>query len=169
MSLLNADEKLIDLLDMIELTRSPLTDIKEFETSDIGIVEGAVADEDNLKTLKDLRENCRVLVALGDCAVFGGMTSLRNLFQKEEVLERGYVTTETTVKGKVPVGEEIPKLLDSVKRVDEVVKVDYYVPGCPPSAEAILHVLLNLIEGKDPKLPPSMIHYDSYVKVRRLK
>lgn len=167
MSLLNADEKLIDLLNMIELTRSPLTDIKEFESSDIGIVEGAVADEDNLKTLKAIRKNCKVLVALGDCAVFGGMTSLRNLFSKDEALNRGYVTTETTVKGKIPSGEDIPKLLDSVKRVDEVVKVDYYIPGCPPSTEAILYVLQRLIEGKDPKLPPSMLHYDSYIKVRR--
>ena len=167
MSLLNADEGVIDLLEVIELAKSPLTDIKEFTPSDIRLVEGAVADEDNVETLKELRENCKILIALGDCAVFGGMTSVRNLFEKEEVLQRGFVSTETTVKGKVPGGEQIPKLLDSVKRVDEIVKVDYYIPGCPPNTEAILHVINNLLKGKDARLPSNLLHYDSYVKVRR--
>ncbi len=167
MSLLNIDDVFIDLAGKVEFVKSPIVDMKNFDECDIAIVEGAVADEDDLRELKEMREKSETLIALGDCAVFGGMTAFRNLFEKDEVLRRGYVETETTKKGRIPKGKDVPGLLDQAEPLGAHVKVDLYIPGCPPDAESISFVLMNLIEGKMASLPPKMIHFDSKRRLRR--
>lgn len=167
MSLLNLDEAIVDLVRKVEFVRSPIMDGKEFPQCDVGIVEGAVSDRDNLEVLLKLRESCSILVALGDCAVFGGMTAMRNLFDVEDVEERGYVGTETTVGGKVPHGDHVPELLPQATGLNAWVKVDYYIPGCPPSPESIIHVISSLVEGREAKLPKELIHFDSRIKRRQ--
>ncbi len=167
MSLLNVDEEIIELAKGIEFVMSPIVDMKEFDRCDLAIVEGAVSDSENLEVLRDIRGKCKELVALGDCAVFGGMTSMRNLFDKQSVLERGFVETETTTVGKVPAGEEVPELLDRARPLDAFVKVDHYIPGCPPDAKVIAYVVKRLMKGDEAKLPPEMIHFDSSRKPRR--
>jgi len=166
MSFLNIDEALMEVASKVEFVRSPLVDAKEFRPCEVAIVEGAVSDTDNLETLKSLRANCKILVALGDCAVFGGMTSMRNLFDAEDVLKRGYVETETTKDGFVPVDPPVPRLLEQATPLSAHVKVDVNIPGCPPHPESILHVVTRLLEGKDPKLPRELLHFDSRIKVR---
>jgi NAD-reducing hydrogenase small subunit len=160
MSFLDIDEAIIELAGLVEFTRSPITDIKEFTPVDVGIVEGAVGNEDEEEVVKKLRENCKILMAWGDCACFGGIASMRNLFEKEEILRRSYVESESTGKGKIPSSKDIPPLLDKVKRVDEVVKVDCYVPGCPPSAKAIKYALEELLAGRIPILPSEVMRFD---------
>lgn len=166
MSFLNIDEALVDVASKVEFVRSPIVDTKEFKPCDVAIVEGTVSDIDNLETLKSLRANCKILVALGDCAVFGGMTSFRNLFDPEEVLKRGYVETETTKDGFVPTDLHVPRLLEQATPLSAHVQVDYSIPGCPPHPESILHVITSLLEGKDPRLPRELLHFDSKIKVR---
>ena len=107
-----------------------------------------------------LRAHCKILVAWGDCAVFGGVNTLRNGIPTAEVLRRGYVETESTVNGVIPIHEELPPLLDKVLPVNQVVPVDVYVPGCPPSPQVLAYSLESILQGRRPILPNEMIHFD---------
>ena len=150
MSFLDLDERLIDLAGLVDVCYSPIADVKEFpESVDITLVEGAVANQDHLRELRLIRQRTKLLVAFGDCAVTGNVTALRNLFSVEDVLQRAY--RETAVVVGVPTGNDIvPRLLDRVLRVQDVVLVDHFLPGCPPSADAIFDFLLDLLAGRTP-------------------
>jgi len=150
MSFLDLDERLLDLAEIVDICYSPILDIKEFpEGVDIVLVEGAVANEEHVRDLRRIRERAQVLVAFGDCAVTGNVTAMRNLFSVEDVLQRAY--GEATVVTGVPSGNGIvPKLLERVLRVQDVVAVDYFLPGCPPGAGVIYDFLIALLSGKKP-------------------
>lgn len=162
MSLLDIDERILELLKYVEITSSPLTDLKHppEEGVDVGILSGGIGNSDQEKTAKEMRKRCKILIALGDCAVFGGICNLRNFISKEEVLKRGYVETESTTEGKIPEAEELGKLTDQVSGVNRVAKVDVYIPGCPPSADSIYYALNELINGRIPILEGKLLHYD---------
>ena len=162
MSFLDLDERLVHILGNVVLCDTPITDFKDFNFSgaDVGIIEGAIANEEELKIAQKLREQCSLLVAWGDCAVFGGINTLRNTVSKETILRRGFVETESTVDGVIPLDKELPVLLDKAVPVNRYVSVDAYVPGCPPSPEAIAYSLTEILEGRIPVLPSDMIHYD---------
>jgi NAD-reducing hydrogenase small subunit len=160
MSLLDLDEELVKVLEAIEITSSPVTDLKHPPEVTVGIIEGAVANTANVEVLKEMREKCQILLALGDCACFGGIVTMRNLVDKEEALQRGYVDTESTVDGEVPSDPELCQLLDRVMACNEVVKVDAYLPGCPPSAAAIGWAIKELLEGRIPAPIGENLRYD---------
>jgi NAD-reducing hydrogenase small subunit len=143
---------------VLELTATPITDIKEFPPVDVGIIEGAVSNEHDEHVAKDLRANCKILMVIGDCACFGGIVSMRNLFTIEEVLDR-YYHTEGSICDKIPSSEDLPPLT-KVRPINEVVKVDCYVPGCPPSAKAIHYALSELLEGRIPVVPSEIMRFD---------
>lgn len=148
MSFLDLDERLIDLAGIADLCYSPIMDVKQFpDQVDVTLVEGAVANEDHLRAIRVIRERTRILVAFGDCAVTGNVTALRNLFSVEDVLNRAYRTADI-VNG-VP---NSPRLLDRVLRIHDVVPVDYYLPGCPPSADTIFEFVSDLLAGRAPAL-----------------
>jgi NAD-reducing hydrogenase small subunit len=152
MSFLDQDELLIDLAKKIKLVYSPIVDIKVFpENVDVTFVEGAVANEEQLAMLKDVRSKTKVLISLGDCAVTGNVTALRNVFKNGDkaVLEMAYIDT-SEVNPRIPTG--VPKLLQKVRPLHEIVKVDYYIPGCPPPAELINYVLTELLVGRVPNM-----------------
>jgi NAD-reducing hydrogenase small subunit len=150
MSLLDMDERLLDLAARMELVYSPLMDIKEFPNDvDITLVEGAVANEDNARMLRLVRERTDVLVAFGDCAVAGNVTALRNpLGSPLPVLTRAYGTDVSQIPGLGPHASAVPPLVDKVQMLRGLVAVDYYLPGCPPSADLIFFVLSELIAGR---------------------
>jgi len=151
MSFLDLDERLLDLAGRVEICTSPLTDWKEFPEVDITLVEGAVANVEHLDHIRHIRKNTKVLIAFGDCAITGNVTAMRNAFGVEDVLNRAYTETSAQVIG-VPVGNDIvPKLLDRVRPIHEVVPVDYFLQGCPPSADEIHQFLMDLLDGvKEP-------------------
>ncbi|HUO17535.1 MAG TPA: oxidoreductase [Verrucomicrobiae bacterium] len=150
MSFLDLDERLIDLAGRVELCASPFTDYKDFLETDITLVEGAVANEDHLEHIRIIRDRTKTLVSLGDCAVTGNVTALRNMFSVEDVLNRAYRETAAVVTG-VPTGNgAVPRLLERVRPVHELVPVDYFIPGCPPSADTIHSFLVALLEGREP-------------------
>jgi NAD-reducing hydrogenase small subunit len=162
MSFLDLDEALIDILAAVDLTVSPITDFKDYAFPDVevGIVEGGIGNEEQEEIVVKLRERCRVLVAWGDCAVFGGINALRNWIPKGELLRRAYMETASTVDGVLPVHADLPALRDRVVGVDNVVAVDVYVPGCPPAPEGIAYALQEILQGKMPVLPTEMLHFD---------
>jgi len=151
MSFLDMDERLLDLADRIDLVYSPIVDHKEFPPDvDVALVEGSVSSEEDLAKIRKIRANCKVLVSLGDCAVTGNVPAMRNAFGPEAVLQRVYVEN---VSAKSPVPDQVvPKLLGRVRPVHEVVPVDVFVPGCPPSADTIFDTLTALLDGGLPSL-----------------
>lgn len=150
-ALLDLHEELLDVLKLIDIKYSTIVDIKEVPEVDVGIVEGSVANEDNVEILKTFREKAKIIIALGTCACFGGIPGLRNLFSRKDILERGYIDTESTVEGKIPSSPEVPQLKENVLPINQVVKVDYYIPGCPPLPSAIKDTLVAIVEGKTPE------------------
>ena len=150
MSFLDLDERLIDLAARVELCASPLTDLKDFPEADITLVEGAVANQEHLKTIHTVRKRTKILISLGDCAVTGNVTAMRNALGIDDLLNRAYKETATVVVGMPSGNGVVPKLLPRVRPVHEVVKVDYYLTGCPPSANGIHACLVDLLDGREP-------------------
>ena len=160
MSLLDIDERLVQLLEKIEFDRSPLTDIQHCGRCDIGIVEGGICNADNVRVLREFRENCRILVAIGACAVTGGLPAQRNHLDLGQCLQEVYLTDPGVAHGMIPNDPELPLPLDKVHPLHEVVKVDYFLPGCPPSGDAIWKFLTDLIDGRTPKVAGELLRYD---------
>ena len=160
MSILDIDERLIDLTGIIEFDRTPINDIKILHHCDIGIVEGGVANEENVAVLRSFREHCDTLIAFGACAVNGGIPAMRNLYSLQECLETSYIDGIGVSNRCIPDDPEIPLLLDKVHPIHEVIKVDHFLPGCPPSADTIWTFINELIEHKPVSFPYRQIHYD---------
>ncbi|MBX3680016.1 NADH-quinone oxidoreductase subunit B family protein [Cognatazoarcus halotolerans] len=160
MSLLDIDEHLFELLDRIDFDRSPLTDIKHCGPCDIGLVEGGVCNAENVHVLREFRANCRTLVALGACAVNGGLPAQRNHLDLGACLDEVYRSRPGLACAAVPNDPELPLLLDKVHPIHEVVRVDYFLPGCPPSGEAIWKFLADLVNGRTPRVTGPLLHFD---------
>jgi NAD-reducing hydrogenase small subunit len=160
MSLLDIDERLFELLQHFEFDRSPLTDIKHCGPCDIGIVEGGICNAENVHVLREFRRRCKVLVAIGACAVTGGLPAQRNHLDVGACLREVYQTDIGLAQGLIPNDPELPLPLDKVHPLHEVVKVDYFIPGCPPSADAIWKFLTDLLVGRTPTLGHGLIKYD---------
>lgn len=153
MSFLDMDERLVDLAGLVDLVYSPLVDIKEFpEDVDIALVEGAVSSEEDFHKIQMIRGKTKTLVSLGDCAVTANVPGMRNPFSTKSVYDRAY--RENATLGQGTPTQVIPALLPYARPVHEVVKVDLFVPGCPPSADVIHYVLTELLEGRQPELSP---------------
>ncbi len=161
MSLLDIDERLLQLLERVDLDRCPLTDIKHCGPCDIGLIEGGVCNAENVEVLRSLRARCGVLVALGACAVTGGLPAQRNHLPLADVLQTVYRTGPgLDPASAIPDDPELPLPLDRVYPVHEVVHIDYVLPGCPPPADAIWELLDALIKGRAPQLPRHLLQYD---------
>jgi NAD-reducing hydrogenase small subunit len=165
MSLLDIDERILSLIDLVDFDKSPINDIKKFtEYCDIGIIEGSCCNSENISVLKDFRKNCRILISLGECAIMGGIPAMRNGIPIRECIEEAYLNGPS-VKGHnpemiLPNDPELPMLLDKVYPCHDIVKIDYFLPGCPPSADLIYSALVALITGNEMKLPYEVIKYD---------
>ena len=161
MSLLDIDERLAQIAEAAEIRATPITDFKEPDETgvDVGLLEGAINNTSNEEVAHRMRARCKVLVALGDCAVFGGVPALRNFFTLESALRRAYVETESTEPGSaVPTDPELARPI-TVKALHEVVKVDVFVPGCPPDPDVIHYVLSELAAGRTPKIEGGYLHW----------
>lgn len=146
MSFLDMDERLIELAPYFEVVYSPYIDTKEFPTNvDLTLVEGALSTDHDLSIIKKIRKNSNLILALGDCAITGNISAMKNLYGSEAVLQRGYFELSEGEK-KVP-SSIVPKLLDKVIPLHEAIHVDYFLPGCPTPADAIFEMLQSLIQG----------------------
>jgi NAD-reducing hydrogenase small subunit len=160
MSLLDIDERILDLVDLVTFDRTPLTDIKTLGDCDLGLIEGGVANAENVEVLREYRRRCKVLVAVGACAVNGGIPAMRNQVSLADCLQESYCDGIGVHNPGIPNDIEIPLLLNQVHPIHEVVAVDYFLPGCPPSADAIWTFLTQLLAGQPIELPYSQLHYD---------
>jgi NAD-reducing hydrogenase small subunit len=163
MSLLDIDERIFDLVKLIDFSKSPINDIKEFsDRCLVGLIEGGCCNEENVQVLRKFRSHCDILISVGDCAIMGGIPALRNMVPLEECLQEAYLYGPTVhnPSGKIPNDPEIPLLLDKVYPAHEVVKIDYHLPGCPPSADTLWQALVALLHNKPIELPYQLIKYD---------
>lgn len=154
MSLLDIDERIATIIELTDLRATPITDLKQPDETgvDVGILEGGINNTANEEVVHRMRKRCKILVALGDCAVFGGVPAMRNFFTIEESLRRAYIETESTdSEGKIPDDPELC-VPTKVRALHEVVPVDVFIPGCPPDADTIYYALSELAQGRIPVL-----------------
>jgi NAD-reducing hydrogenase small subunit len=146
MSFLDLDERLLAIAELVDVVYSPIVDTKEFpDEVDIALVEGAVASVDDEKKIRKIRAHSKLLVAMGDCAITGNVPSMRNPFGPEAILDRAYIEN-ASAQQQIPC-VIVPKLLKVVRPVHEFVKVDVFLPGCPPSADTFYAALTALVTG----------------------
>lgn len=151
MSILDMDETILAIAKRVDVVYGPLVDAQEFpKLVDVALIEGAVSSQDDLEKVRTVRQRSKLVVALGDCAVTANVPGLRNQIPTRKLLERIYVEGAQECRG-VPT-DGVPTLLRQAVPLQEVVKVDLHVPGCPPPAQAITFVLGELVEGRIPDL-----------------
>jgi NAD-reducing hydrogenase small subunit len=163
MSLLDIDDRILQLIDLVDFDKSPIDDIKEFTGQClVGLIEGGAANEENVHVLQDFRKHCDILISLGDCATMGGLPAMRNTIPLKECLDEAYLNGPSTYNPNkiIPSDKELPLLLNKVYPLHEVVKIDYHLPGCPPSADTIWAALTALLNNKPLELPYELIKYD---------
>jgi len=162
---LDIDERILQLIELVEFNKSPITDIKTFTRQcDIGLIEGGCCLDENVHVLRDFRKHCKILISVGECAIMGGLPAMRNGIPVKECLDEAYLHGPS-VKGSnpdkiMPNDEELPIMLDKVYPCHEVVKMDYFLPGCPPDADLIWNALNALISGKEMDLPYEVVKFD---------
>jgi NAD-reducing hydrogenase small subunit len=151
MSLLDMDEIILNIAKRAEVVYGPLVDAQEFPKAvDVTVIEGAISSQEDLEKVRTIRQRSKLVVSLGDCAVTGNVSAMRNQIVPRKLLERIYIEGVQESPG-IPT-EGVPALLRHAIPVHEVVKVDLHVPGCPPPAQAIAFVLGELLDGRVPDL-----------------
>jgi NAD-reducing hydrogenase small subunit len=163
MSLLDIDDRILKLIELVDFDKSPVDDIKKFTgRCTVGLIEGGCCNEENVRVLQDFRAHCDILISVGDCATMGGIPALRNNIPLKECYEEAYLKGPTVhnPSGQIPNDPELPLLLDKVYPCHEVVKIDYHLPGCPPSADTLWETLVALLTNKPAALPYELVKYD---------
>jgi NAD-reducing hydrogenase small subunit len=163
MSLLDIDDRILKLVELVDFDKSPVDDIKEFTgRCAVGLIEGGCCNEENVRVLRDFRAHCDVLISVGDCATMGGIPALRNNIPLQECYDEAYRNGPTihNPSGQIPNDPELPLLLDRVYPCDQVVKIDYHLPGCPPPADTLWKALVALLTNKPVELPYELVKYD---------
>jgi NAD-reducing hydrogenase small subunit len=154
MSFLDMDERLLELAGRMDLVFSPFADVKVFpEGVDVTLVEGALCNEEHLETARAVRARSKLVVAFGDCAVTGNVTAIRNALGKAlPVLECAYLDP-ALLQPQLPAEPGlVPRLLDRVWPLHQVIAVDLFLPGCPPGADLIHQLLDDLLASRTPRL-----------------
>jgi len=153
MSLLDIDERILDVAKLADIVKSPIVDGKEFPEVDIALVEGSVTSDEHYHEIKLIRKRAKTVIAFGDCAVMTNVTGMRNYFPLKEVFDAAYVNCiSNDSEGSVPNDPALLKLNDKVVPLQEVVNVDFVIPGCPPSADTIFYVLFEFLNDRIPNL-----------------
>ncbi len=155
-------EALQQLVDLVDLDVSPFDDKKAFDRPvDVGFIEGGCSNEYNVRELTEFRKHCRILVSVGACAITGGVPAMRNTIGLRDCLEAVYLSgVSLEGEGVIPNDEDLPLLLDRVYPSHEVVKIDYFLPGCPPSSDTLWEGLKALLTGQEPALPYLLCKYE---------
>ncbi|HTY37856.1 MAG TPA: oxidoreductase [Bacteroidota bacterium] len=170
-AVLDIHEKILDVANAFDIVFWPVAlDFKydhvramEDKSIDLCLFNGSIRNSENLEIAHLLRAKSKALVAFGSCALEGGIPGLANLTTKDAIWNSVYKSSPSTVVSNggifpqthttMPEGPiEIPEMWETVKSLDQVVDVEYYVPGCPPQPEQIWNVIEHIMSGKP--LPP---------------
>ena len=168
-AVINLDEDLLKVMDAVDIVLWPAffdfksKDIEALEDGEIAVsfVSGAVRLSEQEEMVRLLRQKSQIIVAFGSCAHMGGIPGLGNLFTRDAIFQRVYkeVPTVENLEGIIPqertaldIGElTLPEFSDTVKTLDQVIPVDYYLPGCPPPSDLIMNTLNAILEGELPE------------------
>lgn len=164
-AVLDIDEKILDVVAIADIVFWPVAiDIKyndvramEDNSIDVTFFNGSIRTEENAELAKLLRAKSKTLVAFGSCSCYGGVIGLGNLSTKEELLHRAYITSDSTVnpdqvRPQLHYKEvHIPDVLESNYALDQVVDVDYYLPGCPPRDTLVWNAIEAIASGQLPE------------------
>ena len=153
MSLLDIDERILDVAKLADIVKSPIVDGKELPDVDIALVEGSITGDEHLQEIKHIRKKAKILIAFGDCAVMTNVTGMRNYFNLKDVVDASYkYAVSNDSECVMPDHPSLLKLHDKVVPLQEVVKVDFVIRGCPPDADTIFYVLFELLNDRIPNL-----------------
>lgn len=178
-AIVDMGERLLDVLGLVDFVHIPvIMDNKYYgqmgdkehlslPEATVGIVSGGIKNEEHLEVAEEIRKKCDVVIALGTCATHGGIPALCNSFSNKEMTDRYYATETTEMPNEMP-NEGIPKLLDRCYALDEKIKVDVYLPGCPPHPDQIFEALVSLLEARPPNLAQKSV-CDSCPSIREGK
>lgn len=145
LALLDGHDRFAQLLSDVDLVASPFSGPDEIPECDVILVEGAVSTDHDEEVLLAARQRAKVLVAFGSCATHGGIGGLRNLHATETVTDHVYGDRRDE--------NGLPQLLERVRPVHELVRVDHSIPGCSPETDRIYADIAALLEGRDPARP----------------
>ena len=134
-------EQLLDLLNVIEIVEFREAISEKCDSYDVAIVEGSISRESDVARIKKIRENASLLICLGSCSHIAGINALKNFQSMEEYQNEVY-----------PDGPHKYETAPA-RAIDEFVKVDAFIPGCPINTMEFVRVVKNLIIGKDPEIP----------------
>lgn len=153
MSLLDMDERILEIAKLADFVKSPIVDGKELGEVDITLVEGGLAMDEHVEEILHIRKHSKLVVSFGDCAITGNVPTMRNMLSKDSVLRQSYVTAPSNDNPDQVIPRfDIGRLNDRVTPLHEMIKVDYVIPGCPPSADLIFYVLTELLNGRKPSI-----------------
>jgi coenzyme F420-reducing hydrogenase gamma subunit len=137
LQILNLEDVLLDVLSLIDLMNFRMASSKNTEGPfDVSFVEGSIVHEEQVEELKQIREESKILVALGTCACYGGVQSLRNFFGIDGAKKIVYADTK------------MDYTYTETKPISEYVKVDFSLPGCPIDKDEFVETLKSLLMGK---------------------
>lgn len=160
MSFLDMDERLIELADRVQLVYSPIADVKEFPRDvDVTFVEGAVSNDENEQMAHIVRRNSRYVISLGDCAVTGNVTALRNKHSNADIIHRSYVELADKIPSSPIQFNTVAQLLPQARPLHEYITVDAFLHGCPPTADQIWFAVNELLEGRIPVFSTIYLRY----------
>lgn len=153
MSLLDIDERILEVAKLADIVKCPVVDGKELPEVDITLVEGSITSDEHYREIVHIRKQSKMVVAFGDCAVMTNITGMRNYFELEDVFDTAYRNAVSNdQEGAVPSHPALLRLHDKVVPLQQVVPVDFVIPGCPPSADTIFYVLNELLNDREPDL-----------------
>jgi F420-non-reducing hydrogenase small subunit len=158
-AIVDLGERLLDVLSLVDFVHMPvimdhkyygqLGDRKHMSIpeAEVGILSGGVRNEEHLEVAREMRAKCNTIIALGTCATHGGIPALANSYPNAVLLNRCF-STETTDPVEALPDDGVPHILDGTRALDEVIKVDVYLPGCPPHPDQVFGALTALLEGR---------------------